>query len=642
MNISNYNNFFLKALLSLNLLIILNSCAVFNHQISQQTINLQQRNISSETDLLKIRFFNASSLNSQQVTMIEFDLNKELNTFELYVEAFIKEYQQRKDNQKESFSAKEFSQQVQGEDFEQPYNRFELVDKGLYLAALKMKSLLAEIKQKTQAGVLDFYSEKLQIAQLARAIEQRYTRPVKTDYEILFAPFYVVRQLNSPQVDQSKIVEDISPAFQEKQLITPVQIKNLNLYDFLRFSKNPENCEYYKPKKGFGVHAGFQVKCEGVVYKVKFGNEVYSGPFNSRIYRALGYTVPQINYFDQLSMKYDRRMLIEFNMRMRMLFKLSLVGIKVHEFTNKPNFDPFTFIEAFKMKSGEVIRSQDLKAQLILNPETTEFEKLVFNESIENNIEAILFPRLTLTAKDDDYMGEDVGNWSALDLNYRSLKEVRALMVLSAWVGNYDVRKDNLKVTLYSEKNSSTEPQNLQIKLVIGDAGSGLGKSSFGLSRITSSDINQMAWTVTDTYQNQSGDRMHSVQEDRISMSGLTNVEVNKVFNRIKLSDAHWMLKKICEFSSTQIEEALVTAGLSSAEVVLAREKLLTRRNKMLEDFLAPNDLKNSCAVKTNKKISYDPTRNGLISVYSREQKTLISAPARQQKVEFGEIVQIP
>lgn len=82
----------------------------------------------------------------------------------------------------------------------------------------------------------------------------------------------------------------------------------------------------------------------------------------------------------------------------------------------------------------------------------------------------------------------------------------------------------------------------------------------------------------------------------------------------------------------------LTVTGLSSAEVVLVREKLLHRRSKMLVDFLMPEEDAKACHVDTNKKIDYDPAKDGVISIYSELNGRAIEAPSRGQKVVNGEL----
>ena len=280
------------------------------------------------------------------------------------------------------------------------------------------------------------------------------------------------------------------------------------------------------------------------------------------------------------------------------------------------------------MKDKSEISSAEAKIKLMKS-----FNKNVapadsdFNIDFESTIDSIVLTPVTLTLKESSSSVVEVGPWKADDLNYPQLMEVRALMVLSAWVGNFDVRKDNLALYLENPKSKYAA-----IRMGFGDAGSGLGKATFGLSRITSSEINNMVWQVSETYKNSSGE---AGERDRIQLIGLMNLEANKAFKNINLSDAQWMLQKICRISKENIREALVASGMSSAEVVLAAEKLVYRRNKMLSDFEASKELYDQCYVTANKKINYDPATDGLVKVKSSTGE-LVAAPLRGYKVRNG------
>ena len=582
----------------------------------------------SSLDSYVIRFFNPDKLISEEVTYLEFDLNKDLGTLDATLEKFQQAYKQRKSEEK---SGKKFEDQfVTGKDLKRPYNEFDLTDKSLKLAAEKMRGLISEISKGE-----DVLENKYQIVQLAKAIEQKYSVPTKVEFEALAVPIYLVRYLNSPSVDQEATKEDNSPLFLQKQLLNEVPRSNQNYYDYLSLDQKPENCTYLKPKTGYGRRAGFQITCNGDLdYKVKFGVELYSGPVNSRLYRAVGYTVPQINYIDNLKMKYDRRMLVEFNKRQMMLFKLRFAGIKLHSFTNKKIFDPFEVVKYFEMKDGSLVAAPDMKPKLLRDPNAIELSDADFiNPALEEQIKDIHYIPATLTVKNDNVMGEEIGHWSATDLDYKDLKEVRAIVVMSAWIGNYDIRKDNLKITMVGEGSDA------QIKMTIGDAGAGLGKGDLGFGGLLSaSEINSMKWTVSSRYTvHNTNERVHHEDREVFTLDGLTIIEPNKGFKKIKISDGIWMLRRMCQISKNQLTEALVAAGMSSAEVVLAREKLLFRRNKMLIDFKMSEQEAAACHVPADKKINYDPQIHGLIKINTKDGE--ITAPARGRKIVKGELV---
>lgn len=617
------NKNYLKNIVLFLLAIVVISC------VSKMPKDEQSAREPSSLDSYAVNFFNPKSLTGSDVTYSVFDLNKDIEDLEDTIKQFKEAYDKRKSELK-AYPYTEFPEQfVSAKDLKRPYNQFDLADKTLMIASDKLLSLISQIKKGRDVVV-----NKYQIMQLTKAIEHKYTEPTKVEFEALAFPIYLVQYLTSPSIDRKATDEDFSPKFLQAQLQTETDIQNVNFYDYLSLRAPVKDCVYLKPKTGYGRRAGFQITCNGKdEYKVKFGVELYSGPFNSRIYRAVGYTVPQINYIDELTMKYDRRMLVEFNKRQRMLFKIRFAGIKVHEFTNKKIFDPFTVIKHLKLKNGDIVSAEEAKAKLLKDINAVEISDQDFiNPDFEAQIGDIVYIPATLTVKNDPVMGEDLGHWDAMDLDYASLKEVRALMVVSAWIGNYDVRKDNLKLTLVGEGPKT------QLKMTIGDAGAGLGKSNIGISGLMSaSEIDDMKWTVSARY-NVQGQKEQQPREV-FKLDGLTNIQANKAFNKIKLSDAQWMLSKMCRITKDQLTEALVASGMSSAEVILAREKLLHRRNKMLEDFLVSEEIAKACHVPTNTKISYNPEKDGLVKVYSLARRMEITAPAGSKKIVSGKLV---
>lgn len=589
----------------------------------------------SSLDSYVTQFFNTDSLANEDVTYQQYDLNKDLGLLDADLAKFQQAYIQRKGDEKSGLEFKD--QFVSAKDLKRPYSGFDLTDKSLKIAVEKMRDLISDISK--GENVL---ANKYQIMQLARAIEQKYTVPTKVEFEALAFPVYLVRYLSSPSVDPKASVEDESPAFLQAQLQNQTVSKNQNLYDYLALDKTPENCVYLKPKTGYGRRAGFQITCNGDIdYKVKFGVELYSGPVNSRLYRAVGYTVPQINYIENLTMKYDRRMLVEFNKRQKMLFKIRFAGVKVRETTNKKIFDPFEMIKYFELKDGSLVSGADMRAKLIRDTRIIELAEVelkdtdFINQDLEDQIKTIHYIPATLTVKNDPVMGEEIGHWSATDLDYKDLKEVRAIVVMSAWIGNYDIRKDNLKLNMVGEGKDA------QIKLTIGDAGAGLGKGNLGFGGLLSaSEINDMKWTVSSRYTvHNTNERVNHDEREVFTLDGLTIIEPNKGFKKIKISDGQWMLRRMCQISKNQLTEALVASGMSSAEVVLTREKLLFRRNKMLVDFMMPENEVAACHVPADKKISYDPAKDGAVKIYSQKQGREITAYVGVRKVVKGELV---
>lgn len=611
-------------------LFVFSSCSFLTLKNSNgDNLGTAKREVSSESG--RLIFFDPATLSEQKVRMREFNLASAdgQNEFKNSLVQFMSFYQSEAKNKKKILkeSGVNSAQTVEGFGLRSPFNSFDPTEKGLYFAVKKMDSLVNELNSNPELIDIKLF----QIKQLSHAVFNNYTPPMRDEYETLILPFTLLNHLYSPAVQSNNNLFTIETAPEiHNEFINndfPLEASNLYTYKMLKVS---EPCLYTKSKQGYGVHSGFQVKCGDESYKVKFGGEIYSGPFNTRIYSSMGYTVPTINYAEALRVKYDRRIIQEFNQRKALKINIYLAGKHITEFGERIVRDPFDEIVKFVLKDNSEVSSSEAKRRLM-----KKYDKKVdpvdddFNIDFESQIDSVVLQSATLTLKEDSDKISEIGPWRADELSYAQFKEVRALMVLSSWVGNFDVRKDNLAIYLENPKSNSAK-----IKVGISDAGAGLGNATIGLTKVSSSDINKMLWEVSAVYK-QTGE---GIVEDRIQLVGLMNIEANRAFQNINMSDAQWMLKKMCQLTKQNILEALVASGMSSAEVVLTTEKLIYRRNKMLEHFNMSRNVAERCYVRADKKIDYNPEKDGLVEIKTSEGHK-VKAPARNLIVRDGVLV---
>ena len=614
------------------------SCTMPAKKIRQMTGQFEIQNFS------EVSFFDESTMNSEEILYKKYNLNNsdDLMVLENGVKSLMSEYERRKDNKITS----DIKQFVTSSETERPYNQFDFTDSSIKESAKYIAKLLQQIRDNHNPN-----EAKFQIAQIARAIQLKYTPPIQTNFEVLKAPVYLLRYSSAPSINYDGLVADHPELqFLQKQLVQESDFSNINFIDFMKFKKIPESCQYLKAKRGYGAHAGFHITCGKSDYKMKFGtnnkarlgNERYSGPFNSRVYRALGYLAPHINYFDTIKIDYNRSVITEFNERAVEYFNIRLAGIPVYQINNKRFIDPFVFMNGVVLKDGTFEDSSLARKKLLPtliqvsnnsdDIKTASITDAMVDQNYESQIAQYVFGPTTLTLKDDKVMGEEIGPWMPSDLNYRELKEVRALMVLAAWTGNFDIRKDNLRLNVV--KNDKKENE---LRLTFSDAGYGLGKA--GLIGKSASNINDMLWTVSKRYQ--TTQKLGTGTYDTVlNLEGLKNYEPSYALSQIQLSDAQWMLGQICNFSPKQLQDLLVTSGLSSAEVLLAKSKLLERRNQMIKDFDQLSQLQKSCYVPVNRKMNYDPRKESLVSGQSDSGQN-VEAPFRNQVITNGVVITV-
>lgn len=573
-------------------------------------------------------FFDITSLNLPEVKLRKYDLNNQshLASLERDLQLFLTEYKKRKDGK-----TADIEQNVVALDLKTPYSKFKLTEGSLKDGAEYMLYLFERVRR----GEITQMQATYQIAAVSRAINLLYTVPVRSKYEFFALPVHIGRFLNSPDVSVDYKGQDPDLQFVREQFVQEKDISKIDMAFDHFFAPITKSCQYDKAKRGYGVHAGFHIKCGNKGYKMKFGNEEYSGPFNSRVYRSLGYVAPHINNYENLEIDYDRRLIEEFNDRLVMQFRLTFVGVPVYKKRVEEFMNPFTWIKGVKLKDGTFVDSATAQSRLFKRPLEESVTADMFDVNFEAQIDKFVFGMATLTAKDDPASGESIGPWVPDDFNFRDFKEVRGIAVLAAWSGNYDVRKDNLTVNVVQDKNGKK-----QLRFGFSDAGTGLGKGT-GFKR-SGSVIDEMEWEVSKVFEpmNTNDDRWPQEQEKpQLKLSGIDINEHAKAFANIKITDAQWMLRKLCQFSSEQIKSTLVASGLSSAETLLAHAKLLERRNKMIEHFNMDEDFKASCYVPVNRKMDYDPLKDPLVTIrYDRNTKTM-TAPDRGHRIVKGRLL---
>lgn len=601
-----------KIILAATLGIVMTAC-IHNQKINDQNQDSQRTPTSISA---KIKIMDLNIKTDDPARYIEFDPLQNLAGFENHVQNLLQQSNDEKKSDVKKDKPLSMEQSI----------RFNAVEKG-YRAGLK--NILEQINQfKISATSQDKTQAIYKIQLIAKALQNKYIPPIKTSYEATLIPIYILKYTYNQKIDKESASVDSNVNPDNSLLWNPskVNTKGLNLFSF-RLKTIDRTCRYEKAKSGWGVHPGFHIQCGSESYKLKFGNEVSSGPLNSRIYQALGYESPEVNYADSVNVNYDRRMFTEFNLRKTAAFSITVLGQKAFTINQKYTSDLFDSADEFVLTNGQHISAADFKKTLLnANTQGRVIVDADFNSNIESTIDYVSFKNVTITTKSDD---TEIGPWKVDDLDFAQKREFRGLMVLSAWLGNFDVRMDNNRLIQKVEKGQDSE-----LKLALVDVGSGLGNSN-SIPFKSSSNINQMPWTVTETYKDGSSETEF---KDRLQMVGYLTLELNKTFEKVQLSDAQWMLRQMCLLSKTQLTEALMASGLSSAGVKLTEAKLLNRRNKMIEDFEMQSELQLSCYAHVDKKLNYDPTLDGFVTITSAEGKK-ITAPNKNEIVRNGVLV---
>jgi hypothetical protein len=418
-----------------------------------------------------------------------------------------------------------------------------------------------------------------------------------------------------------------------KNLLMPVTGDLINLTGIV--------CKYDGPKEGFGIKGGFTIDCgKKKTYKFKVGSETNTEPFASRIYNALGYNVPTVEYTPAVEVKYVREIISEFNLNEPLRSEVTIFGIGVYPFEVGRYLNPFYFIRSAKLKNGATVSSgKELCRRLIKNcPDwdennarsahskavKIELKDAQYDETFEKSIETVTTVEGSLDVKVANQ--DSAGPWDWNNPAYGDLREVRGAAVVSMWLGNYDVRWDNNRVILQEDKEGR-----VRLKMFINDVGGGLG-----LARNTilanNSEANSFAWTFTagrdDRHMYSSGG-LGSV-DVRLGDHGFAVVDYlpnspNLTFNRITRADARWAAALIAQLTEDQIKTALIAAGYDDANVFLLTQKLLNRREHLLRD----TGLRDETQRRLERYHSYRPATDGKMSAKLPDGTTVVARDGR-------------
>lgn len=351
-------------------------------------------------------------------------------------------------------------------------------------------------------------------------------------------------------------------------------------------------CDYDKPKDGWGFKPGLKVKCNREKYKIKFGNETLSGPFNSRIFRSLGYLTPKIDPIKKFKMKYNRKYFTEFNSKKGSDLKIDVkvFGAKITSQPLRREQNPFSYLESITLNDDSTVSgSENIKQKLVVQGN--------FDESFEKNIKYMTFIQGTITEPLEEI---EVGPWSFEEPNHKINPQVREGIILSAWVGNSDIHANNNRLIIKKEPKD-TEVSNWKIFPVFIDVGYGLGSTSSILKQ-SSSNINLFEWKITsEKINNNSNESAFSNYDETIVFSGFVSQKFNSLLKNLKYVDVINALNSMCTLSKEQINSTFKEAGLTDDDSVLMTRKLLNRRSQMIIHFHA-SDTFRDCLTPIEKK----------------------------------------
>lgn len=421
-----------------------------------------------------------------------------------------------------------------------------------------------------------------------------------------------------------------------------------------------EVCVYDEPKTSYGTTPGFSMRCGEKIIKVKFGeNENQKRDTEvavTRLYGALGFHVEPNDYAPEIRLAYDRRLLLEFNSRKDLTFTITALGfIPIYRKRVQTTQDPFRYIRSAVLKEGTVLSAEALARRLIRpeilqrsaraarrHPKGTSPEHYRADAALfERTLDHLVLEEANIQARDSG--GKNIGPWAWDRLDHSGKRELRGAGLLFAWVNCFDARWDNNRLKLVDGGGGA------QLRHVISDLGNALGLAD-NFKVVAQGLVNDFPWTFTEAPVIDRKGR----QRKPFRIVRYQPIFDNGAFRAMTVDDARWMARLIAQLTENQLEQALIAAGYTSAEVRLYTEKLVSRRDRMIQDLglageirlLRPRGVIRTFDLEIEplepggivRTFDYDPRKDGPVIARAGDGSELSPRESRDLVVRHGRV----
>lgn len=365
-----------------------------------------------------------------------------------------------------------------------------------------------------------------------------------------------------------------------------------------------EICSYAAPKETYGLNPGFLVTCQGQKVKLKFA-EISSEPFATRIFFALGYHIDPTDFAWHVKVRYDRRILLEFNSRRKMeIHFTALFFLPLYTLELQKRYQPFDYITAAVLRDGGTWSGTELRTHLFHDPLRLhpEEDPSNYRPEIEAQIDYLVTGPANVQPAQPAV--NSIGPWDFGQLDHADRRELRGAGLLAAWLGWFDTRFQNTRLRLVRHNS------NRELAHYFSDLGGVLGQTS-GLLFSRGELPNAFPWAFTHPALYQGP---HHLARP-LRLYGYRPIASTPAFAAMTIDDARWMARLIAQLTEQQLVQALIASGYDSAEVRLYTEKLLSRRDHMIMDLGLASEIPLLRPAGVNQAFSYNPVADGLVTV---------------------------
>lgn len=223
------------------------------------------------------------------------------------------------------------------------------------------------------------------------------------------------------------------------------------------------------------------------------------------------------------------------------------------------HFDVSKYVTNFELKLPEGMTFLTFKREWLEYYHDYDPDDYITQVRDEDGHVIITFREGLLEARPKDI--ERMGPWAWGNNGHQSLRELRGLYIFNMWIGNNDVKEAaNNKLVLRKKGDD------YQIFQYVHDLG-------FSFGRFSHERPGDFPWNLVQTF-----------DENHINFKYF-GFQENSGFTHVTYDDGRWMTRKIAQMSRNQIRDAVEMGGWPDPIQRLYVEKLINRRNQLVEAF---------------------------------------------------------
>lgn len=272
-------------------------------------------------------------------------------------------------------------------------------------------------------------------------------------------------------------------------------------------------------------------------WSLKWGDEVHTDVLGSRIFAALGYDVDHPYYYgeDALTLVFDGSRSVKNYAQLRD----SIYAIY------KMDLNPFVSTHG---KISEAMADENKKLKPFVGLEFARFKKC----AIEGRPDRV----------------KRIGSFVPDQLQNLQRKELRAALLVHAFIGNWDTREENTLLTTVHEGNYK-----YHISAVFSDLGTSFGVAvNYFPGDFKVGLVNEFPWEVA------------TIHKNEVRLNNPIN-SILKPYEMASYSDLHWMATKIAELTDSMLLDMIAETGWPKPIATLYFHKMASRRASILNAF---------------------------------------------------------